>query len=105
MNRAFRPEPEASSELEDAAVWYNSQRPGLGLEFVQAVETTLDHIALWPQIGRRVPGVPADVPVRRFPVPRFPYHLAYMEWEGVIRLLAVAHDSRKPGYWSSRVNR
>jgi hypothetical protein len=29
MNRIFRPEPEASAELEDAATWYNSQRPGL----------------------------------------------------------------------------
>lgn len=105
MKRAFRPEPEASEELDDAAVWYQSQRPGLGFEFLQAVEATLDRIARWPQIGRRVPGVSADFPVRRFPVPRFPYHIAYLEWEGVIRLLAVAHDSRKPGYWLSRVNR
>ena len=56
MTRAFRPEPEASAELEDAAVWYDSQRPGLGLEFVQAVDAALDRIAQWPHIGRRVPG-------------------------------------------------
>ena len=45
MTRAFRPEPEASAELEDAAVWYNSQRPGLGFEFVQAVDAALVLIA------------------------------------------------------------
>ena len=94
MTRAFRPEPEASAELEDAAVWYDGQRLGLGLEFAQ-----------WPQIGRRVPGVPDDVPARRFPVNRFPYHVAYIEWEGVIRILAFAHDSREPGYWFSRIKR
>ena len=105
MSWAFRPEPEASAELEDAATWYNKQRPGLGLEFLQAVDAALERIARWPHIGRRVPAVPDDVPARRFPITRFPYHIAYMEWEGVIRLLAVAHDSRKPGYWFSRINR
>jgi hypothetical protein len=66
MTGAFRPEPEASAELEDAAVWYDGQRLGLGLEFVQAVDAALERIVRWPQIGRRVPGVPADVPARRF---------------------------------------
>lgn len=105
MTRAFRPEPEASAELEDAAVWYDGQRPGLGLEFVQAVDAALERIAQWPHIGRRVSGVPDDVPARRFPVNRFPYHVAYLEWEGVIRILAFAHDSREPGYWFSHIKR
>ena len=52
-----------------------------------------------------VPGVPNDVPARRYPVHRFPYHVAYLDWEGVIRLLAFAHDSREPGYWFSRIRR
>lgn len=101
----FRPELEASAELEDAALWYESQRSGLGLEFVQAVDAALERIAQWPQIGRRVTGVPNDVPARRVPVNRFPYHVAYMEWEGLIRILAFAHDSREPGYWISRIKR
>jgi len=42
---------------------------------------------------------------RRLPVNRFPYHIAYLEWEGAIRILALAHDSREPGYWFSRINR
>jgi hypothetical protein len=32
-------EPEASAELEDAALWYEAQRSGLGLAFVAAVTT------------------------------------------------------------------
>jgi toxin ParE1/3/4 len=101
----FRPEPEASAELEDAAVWYETRRGGLGIEFIQAVDHALDQIERWPEIGRRVIGVPADVPARQFPVIRFPYHVVYLEWRGVIRVLAFAHDSRKPGYWFSRINR
>ncbi len=105
MIRTFRFEPEASLELEHAAVWYNSQRARLGLEFVEAVDLALEQIARWPQIGRRVVRMPKDVPARQFPVNRFPYHVVYLEWRDVIRLLAFAHDSRKPRYWFSRINR
>lgn len=37
MIHPCRPEPEASAELEDAALWYESERTGLGGEFMQAV--------------------------------------------------------------------
>ena len=105
MIGTFRQEPEASAELEDAALWYERQRSGLGLECVQAVDAALERIAQWPQIGRRVTGMPNDVPARKVPVNRFPYHVAYLEWKGVIRILAFAHDSREPGYWLSRVKK
>lgn len=58
MTDTFRPEPEASAELEDAVLWYEGQRPGLGLELVQAVDFALEQIAGWPQVGRRVHGLP-----------------------------------------------
>ena len=103
MSPAFRQEPEASAELEDAALWYESQRAQLGLEFVQAVDRALAQIAEWPQIGHRVDGVSADVPARKVPVKRFPYHVVYLQWHDMIRILAFAHDSREPGYWLSRV--
>ncbi|HJX28084.1 MAG TPA: hypothetical protein VJ885_09235 [Thermoanaerobaculia bacterium] len=32
----------------------------------------------------------------------FPYHLVYLEMEEEIRVLAFAHDRRRPGYWLSR---
>jgi toxin ParE1/3/4 len=105
VKRAFRPEPQASAELEDAAVWYESRRPGLGTEFLEAVDRALDQIDRWPEIGRRVVGVRNDVRARQVPVNRFPYHVVYLDWHGVIRLLAFAHDRRKPGYWFSRIDR
>ena len=79
MNRIFQTEPEASAELEQAALWYDRQRPGLGVEFLNAIDATLDRISRWPQAGRRVPGVSSDVPARRAPVSGFPYHVAYLE--------------------------
>jgi plasmid stabilization system protein ParE len=105
MTRTFRIEPEASAELEAAAVWYDNQRPGLGAEFLEAVDAALDRIARWPHAASRVPGVSADVPARKAPVTRFPYHIAYLETPDVIRILAFAHDRREPGYWHSRVKK
>ena len=41
MSRRFRPEPEASAELERAALWYEDERPGLGVAFLDAIDATL----------------------------------------------------------------
>jgi plasmid stabilization system protein ParE len=105
MNRTFRTESEASAELEQAALWYERQRPGLGVEFLEAIDATLDRITRWPQAASLVPGVSKDVPARKAPVNGFPYHVAYLEMPDTIRILAFAHDSREPGYWHSRVKK
>jgi toxin ParE1/3/4 len=41
--------------------------------------------------------------VRRYVVPKFPYVIFYMERPGSVRILAIAHTSRRPGYWKSRI--
>ena len=105
MNRRFRIEPEASAELEEAAIWYEHQRPGLGVEFLEAIDTALEQIAKWPQAAQRVAGVAPDVPSRKAPVPNFPYHVAYLERPDAIRILAFAHDRREPSYWLSRLRK
>ena len=102
MTGRFRVEPEASSELEQAALWYNQQRPGLGGEFLEAVDTVLGRIVEWPDAGALVPDVSPDLAIRRVPVGRFPYHVVYLI-AADIRILAFAHDSRRPGYWQPRV--
>lgn len=48
VNRPFRIEPEASAELEDAVVWYEGRRPGLGVEFLQAVDAMEEWLATLP---------------------------------------------------------
>ena len=105
MTRLFRTEPEASLELEHAAVWSESRRTGLGVEFLEAVDATLNRISRWPQAARRVPGVSADVPARTAPVSRFPHHVAYLETPSAIRILAFAHDRREPGCWFPRLKK
>ena len=46
--------PEALAELQAAAEFYESRRPGLGLRFIAAVEESASRIAASPAVGRRV---------------------------------------------------
>ena len=41
--------------------------------------------------------------VRRIPLRRFPFVLFYAIDATSVRMLAVAHTSRDPGYWTSRL--
>jgi plasmid stabilization system protein ParE len=102
MSRPVAFEPEASHELEAAALWYEAQRSGLGQMFLAAVDRTVAHLATWPDAGTLVPGVPAHLEVRQMPVVRFPYRVAYLVTSREMRVLAVAHTRRRPGYWRSR---
>ena len=99
----FRTEPEASAELNESVLWYEQRRRGLGIEFLEAVDSALEFIVRFPQAGAPVPGVPPDLPIRRVPVRRFPFHVIYLELSSAIRILAFAHDRRSPGYWQTRM--
>jgi toxin ParE1/3/4 len=87
---------EAASELDGAGAWYERQRPGLGDAFIGAVDTAIAQLAEWPRSGAPVAGVPAHLDVRRVPIARYPYHLAYVVADDHVRILAVAHDRRRP---------
>ena len=96
-------EDEADAEYRLAGGWYEDRREHLGREFFDAVDATIDQIVAMPQAGALVPQMPPDLPVRRRAVTRFPSHVVYLEAPTRIRILAIAHDRRKPGYWESRL--
>lgn len=102
MNPQVRFEDEADAEYRLAGRWYEDRRGRLGLEFFDAVDATIDQIVAMPRAGVLVPRLPPDLPVRRRAVTRFPYHVVYLV-ATPIRILAIAHDRRKPGYWASRL--
>lgn len=89
---------EAVAEVEDASVWYEEQRVGLGLAFLAAVDRSIGHLSQWPLTGTLIEGVDESLEVRRMTVGSFPYYLAYMTTEEHITVLAVAHERRRPRY-------
>ena len=103
MTKPIRTEPEAEEELLEAAHWYERQRRGLGLDFLDAIGAAVELIRRQPTGGTRVPGVRDDVPARRMVLRRFPYSVVFLELETEIRILAFAHNRRRPAYWQQRL--
>jgi plasmid stabilization system protein ParE len=96
--RPVRFHDQAKAELDEAAEWYERKKPGLGGEFRAAVEETVERIRMNPLLGFKF----ARTRFRYRLVPRFPYVVFYGEHPQVIRVMAVAHGSRRPGYWRRR---
>lgn len=92
--------PEAEMELIEAAAHYEIQVPGLGERFEAEIRRATDILLEHPDIGS-----PADPHLRRFILNRFPFTLYYSATSDVLRIEVVAHQSRRPGYWRSRIDR
>ena len=97
--RPFQFSTPASEEFTAAIRWYESRRSGLGGEFYDAVVREIERIQEFPEIG--APDG-ARLTHRRVRVTRFPYTIAYRIREQDIYVVAVAHTSRRPGYWNHR---
>lgn len=97
--------PEAIDELVEAATWYSARRPGLESELLAEVDRILPLIATAPASFPRLLDVPDDLVIRRALLPRFPYAVVFMDLGDQVRVLAVAHAKRRPGYWLNRVER
>ncbi|CAN5670487.1 hypothetical protein BH10ACT2_BH10ACT2_27120 [soil metagenome] len=104
MSNQVRFGPEAIAELSDAVRWYEQRRAGLGLALLAAVDAAIEPVSRWPRSGALMAGLEA-VEVRRVPIASFPYHLAYLIVDEQIKVLAIAHDRRRPNYWSDRITR
>jgi toxin ParE1/3/4 len=89
--------PAASAELIEAGRFYEERKAGLGQAFLDCVESSLARLQRNPMLGwLNAHGR------REWPVRRFPYLIIYRIEGSTLHVLAVAHTSRKPGYWEFR---
>ena len=90
--------PAAAEEFEAAVAWYEERAPGLGLDFATEVRAAIRLVLTmpfaWPEL---------ETDIRRILVHRFPYSLLYCPEGNHLRVLAVVHLRRKPGYWRERL--
>jgi plasmid stabilization system protein ParE len=91
--------PDARAELLDAATYYEERADGLGGPFIDEAHRVVDLLVGSPGLGAPVAGQPA---LRRWRMRRFPYYVIYREQGKQLYVLAVAHERRRPGYWSDR---
>jgi toxin ParE1/3/4 len=95
--------PEAHAEFRSGALWYEERRDGLGGEFVAAVDAALLRIGTAPKLFPRWAGTEkATAVIRKAPVERFPYVIAFEQHKRYALVLAVAHQKRRPLYWLAR---
>lgn len=85
------------ADIQAAFGWYESQRIGLGSEFLAAVEQTLGSISEHPLRYRVVSGNTRHALVRRFP-----YRVLYRAVGDEILVIACFHAMRDPETWSTR---
>lgn len=87
----------AEIEINEAADFYDLTSPGLGNEFLDEIQHAIEDIGQFPEAGQRMHGK-----IRVKTLIRFPYMLFYSVQSEHIRLLAVAHQKRRPFYWRER---
>ncbi len=90
--------PEAAKEYADAAKYYTQIDPELSGRFYDEIERLIQDIRREPQRFPRF-----DPPAQRHFSNVFPYAVIYVELPDCIRILALMHLKRRPGYWKSRV--
>ena len=89
---------DAERELEEAENYYDIIDEQLGNRFRDEVETSLARILAFPKLWH-----PVTKTIRRRRLTSFPYGIIYRVKPSEIRILAVMHLHREPGYWAGRI--
>lgn len=88
----------AEDDIAAAFEWYESQRAGLGAEFIDAIDQALEPILDFPES--------CEVfyrDTRRCLVERFPFEVFYRLQDGVLIVVAAMHAARDPKSMLKRV--
>jgi len=89
--------PDTVLEIKSSYEWYQNQAEGLGDDFIEELESAYEAIAehprTWPKFTKNC---------RRFLLSKFPFSVIYQVNNNSTFVLAIMHNSRKPGYWEGR---
>lgn len=89
---------EADAEFEEALNWYFERSPNAASRLEEEISVAEKLLIRHPKIG-----TPSRGRVRFMPIHDFPYSLVYAERTEELVVVAVAHHSRRPGYWKDRL--
>jgi plasmid stabilization system protein ParE len=90
--------PRAIQEARAALRWYARRSPALANRLLVELD----------EAARQIATAPAQWPMylygtRVYRLRRFPYLVVYRETAAAVRVLAIAHARRRPGYWRRRI--
>ncbi|MDP1613576.1 MAG: type II toxin-antitoxin system RelE/ParE family toxin [Sulfuritalea sp.] len=90
--------PAAQVELDDAFAYLEGEQPGLGYRFTADVDEALGRIRMYPLAWH-----PLGRNLRRCHLKHFRYGVIYRIRGEQAEVIAIAHDSRRLGYWRDRL--
>jgi toxin ParE1/3/4 len=86
-------------EIDHEVDYYEDRQPGLGAELESEIDAVFSLILRFPASAPQW----KDRADRRVAIlDRFPFIIPYQVLNDDIVVLALAHTSRRPGYWSQR---
>ena len=83
----------------DAAMWYETREPGLGLDLISEVHSAIARASKNPESFTRVRRNPI---VRRVLTRRFPFRIFFVVRSDAIVIFAVQHAARPDSMWKHR---
>lgn len=87
--------PPSLGEIEGAREYYDSQSAGLGSEFLDELEGSIDRILKFPKAWFQLTDQ-----FRACSLQRFPYSIIYtIEPNNMVLIVSVFHHRRKPFAW------
>ncbi|BCS55652.1 type II toxin-antitoxin system RelE/ParE family toxin [Geobacter sp. SVR] len=92
--------PEAEKELREAARYYESEAPGVGIAFVVEL-----HKAILAILDNPLAAQTVRKSIRKWVLPRFPFNVLYSVESEILVIVAVAHQKRRPTYWKRRLRK
>jgi plasmid stabilization system protein ParE len=95
--------PAARDELRAAIRYAEADHPGRGVRLEAAVNHVLLRLGRFPRSAPRWPQLQGPFEIRRALVKRHPYLVVYALLPAQLVIIAVAHTSRRPGYWRQRL--
>ena len=95
MNLAIH--PGASADISEQATYYESKQQGLGLAFMDEIDTGIETILAMPlAFPERRPNL------RMFVLPRFPFSVLYRVTDRTLQILVIRHHARDDEYGMGR---
>ncbi len=90
--------PDVAQEIKSSYQWYQRQAEGLGEDYLSELESAYDAVCELPETWPKF-----EKGFRRFLLSKFPFSVIYRIHVSKVYVVAVMHNSRKPGYWNERI--
>ena len=83
---------EANDDIQQAIIWYNKQKKGLGSKFLKAINNHFDSLKIKQHYQQRYKNVHC-LPLKKYP---YMIHFTIDDDSKIVAIRAVFHTSRNP---------